>query len=91
MNTEINKWLESFNNSDSGYSRKKLTAFLIAWSCYVAPNIVWLKYAAANKDFSLMVGVLTVNAALITSLLGIAALQQNANKKIDANNQPPTP
>ena len=82
---KFNNWFDSFNNQDSGWSRKKLIAFAIAWLCYIKAHFVYFDYAVANKDFSLLPTILGIDAGLITTLLGITALQQYANKKIDNN------
>ena len=66
---KFQNWFDSFNNQDSGWSRKKLTSYLITWSCYVSANLIYLDYAFSNKDFSLMPSVQTINAGLICALI----------------------
>ena len=88
---KFNNWFDSFNNQDSGWSRKKLTSYALLWTCYISANTIYLYYAFKNKDFSLMPSIQTINGGVILALLGIAAWQGIQNKKIDNDNTPPTP
>lgn len=74
-----NKWMGSFDSDkNTGFSARKLTSFAVV--------IVMLFLQIKFTDSTNLWEVCTIDAGLITSLLGIVAWQQNAELKNKKNN-----
>lgn len=79
--TEIwNKWLGSFDAyKNTGFSARKLTSFAVV--------VVMLFLQLKFTNWENLWEICTIDAGLITSLLGIVAWQQNAELKNKKNNE----
>lgn len=74
----ISQYFKSFDNSENGYSRKKLLAtFLII-------NGVLIEWMFPNAPMTNIYA--TLNFATGTTLLGIGAYQKNQADKLNSNN-----
>tara|TARA_R110000868_G_scaffold148058_1_gene369730 strand:+ start:477 stop:719 length:243 start_codon:yes stop_codon:yes gene_type:complete len=68
----------SFDMSESGYSSRKLTAFIII-VCVISIHIKWI----ALGDFKQIELVLTIDYSFIASLFGMTTYQYIKSKKDD--------
>jgi len=78
MNKIVTDLYNSFSNGSDGFSAKKLTAFILtATYCYVHRFV----------DQTNLIGVLTVDAGLITLLFGVNVIDKYKNPTDTENNQ----
>lgn len=71
MKEVINNLLNSFSDSKTGYSSKRLSAFILM-VCVTAIHIKWI----AKADFSQIEMVLSIDYAFIAALFGLSTYQK---------------
>jgi len=78
MKEIFNNILKSFNNTDEGFSSRKLTAFVIVVMVIIT-HIKWLTLG----DLSQLEMVLTIDYSFIAALFGMTTYQSLKAKSID--------
>jgi len=76
MKEFIQKLIASFDNTNAGFSSRKLTAFIIV-ACIVAAHIKWLSLG----DFNQLESVFMIDYSLIAALFGMTTYQNLKNKE----------
>lgn len=79
MKDIFKSFISSFNNSPTGMSGKKLSAFGISALCFIVPIIIWTIWAWKHNDWGQLTSVLTIGASLITALWGVNVWDKNKN------------
>ena len=80
---KITNFFNSFNNSNLGYSGKKLTILVAMLLCFTFPIVTWCYWANKHNDWSLLTGILTIVAGLITALFGVNLYDKFKNGNSD--------
>lgn len=75
MKEIITKLIASFDNTNAGFSSRKLTAFIIV-SCIVAAHIKWLSLG----DFTQLETVFMIDYSFIAALFGMTTYQNIKSK-----------
>ena len=75
MKEFIQKLIASFDNTNAGFSSRKLTAFIIV-TCIVAAHIKWLSLG----DFTQLETVFMIDYSFIAALFGMTTYQNLKNK-----------
>jgi len=76
MKEFIQKLIASFDNTNAGFSSRKLTAFIIV-ACIVAAHIKWLSLG----DFNQLESVFRIDYSFIAALFGMTTYQNLKNKE----------
>jgi hypothetical protein len=76
MKEFIQKLIASFDNTNAGFSSRKLTAFIIV-ACIVAAHIKWLSLG----DFNQLESVFMIDYSFIAALFGMTTYQNLKNKE----------
>ena len=74
MKDILNKLISSLDNTNTGFSGKKLTAFSIV-ACVLVAHIKWISL----DDFKHLEMVLTIDYAFIATLFGINVVDKKKN------------
>lgn len=74
MKDILNKLISSLDNTNTGFSGKKLTAFTIV-ACVLVAHIKWISL----DDFEHLEMVLTIDYAFIATLFGINVVDKKKN------------
>lgn len=75
MKKFIQRLVNSLDNSTSGFSARKLTAFIII-SCVVIGHFVYYKHCLQKEDFSIYTTVLAIDYIAAGFFLGLITFQQ---------------
>lgn len=67
---------DSIKDDTGKRSSRKLTAFAIT-ICIVLCNLVWLIYAYKQKDFSLLIALISADISFVLALLGMTSYSKN--------------
>lgn len=76
---KISEWWESFSNSKTGMSGKKLTACVVTLTCLCFPMIMWTISAFKSGKWDLLPALLVVVVGFISSLFAINTWDKKAN------------
>ena len=79
MKDIIQKLVSSLDNKDSGFSARKLTAFVMVIMVIII-DIKWLK----SEQWIYIVEILGLHFLFILTLLGLATWQKVQDKKIES-------